>query len=99
MLNSAGTVAPQIEEILDGVRDMQLTYLVNGGAGYLTAAGVGTANAALSVADNWDTVLAVAVNLQLTSIDASLTAAQAATLNASRLVRNVNFVVNLRNRS
>jgi type IV pilus assembly protein PilW len=92
------TVAPQTEEILDGVRDMQLTYLVNGGASYVTAAGVDTSNAALSVADNWDTVVAVAVNLTLSSIDSNLTTA-ASTVNTSRLTRNVNFVVNLRNRS
>jgi type IV pilus assembly protein PilW len=72
------------EEVADGVRDMQLSYLVSGSAAYV---------AATAVAD-WSTVTAVRVNLSYEGPDQGTSTAGT----AQRLVREVAFTVNLRNR-
>jgi len=72
------------EEVADGVRDMQLRFLLVGGTDYV---------AADTVAD-WTRVLAVRLDLGFESPDV-----QAATTSANnaRLTRTVGFTINLRN--
>ncbi len=71
------------EEVAEGVRDMQLTYLVAGGADYVAAA---------AVAD-WSQVTAVRFDLAYESPDAGVSTTGV----GQRLVRTVAFTVNLRN--
>lgn len=71
------------DEVAEGVRDMQLTYLVDGGTDYVAAA---------SVAD-WATVVAARLDLVYEGPDTGA-ATNAA---AARLTRNVGFTVYLRN--
>ena len=73
-----------IEEVAEGVRDMQLSYLVNGAANYVDA---GTVTAA-----EWPLVTAVRFDLTFESPDTGINAA-----NGQRLARNVAYTVNLRN--
>lgn len=55
MINKAGAPDKLVQEIAEGVSDMQLEYLVAGSSGYVTAENVG----------NWSQVLAVRVNLTM----------------------------------
>ncbi len=72
------------EEIAEGVRDMQLSYLVDGAADYAAAAAVAAAE--------WERVIAVRFDLTFESPDSGINAAT-----GQRLVRNVAYTVNLRN--
>jgi type IV pilus assembly protein PilW len=69
--------------VAEGVRDMQLRYLVSGASAYVAAA---------AVAD-WSQVLAVRFDLTYESPDTGFNTNAAAT----RLTRTVGFTVNLRN--
>lgn len=71
------------EEVADGVRDMQLTFLQGGGDAYV---------AATAVAD-WTQVTAVRFNLSYEGPDAGVSTTGA----GQRLVRNVAFTVSFRN--
>ena len=71
------------EEVAEGVRDMQLRYLVANGASYVAAATV----------TDWATVTAVRFDLTYESPDASVSTATA----GGRLTRPVSFTVNIRN--
>ena len=71
------------EEVAEGVRDMQLRYLVASGTSYVTAASV----------TDWNTVTAVRFDLSYESADASVSTATA----GARLTRPVSFTVNIRN--
>lgn len=70
------------DEVAEGVRDMQVTYLVGGATGYVAAA---------SVAD-WSTVVAARFDLVYEGPDTGAT-----TTAGTRLTRNVGFTVYLRN--
>lgn len=71
------------EEVAEGVRDMQLTYLVNGGTDYVAEGSV----------TDWSQVTAVRFDMTYESPETGVTAASA----AQRLTRTVGFTVNLRN--
>ena len=71
------------EEIAEGVRDMTLTYLVDGAAGYVAAASI----------TDWSTVTAVRFDLTVESGETNLST-QSAT---PRLTRTVSMTANLRN--
>lgn len=73
------------EEVADGVRDMTLTYLVNGATDYVAASAV----------SDWSTVISVRMELTFETADvqASVTASAA----SARLRRTVAFTMNLRN--
>lgn len=71
------------EEVADGVRDMQLTFLIAGSNDYV---------AATAVAD-WTLVRAVRFNVSYEGPDAGVST----TGTGQRLVRNVAFTVNFRN--
>lgn len=72
------------EEVAEGVRDMQLSYLVTGATDYVTADAVASAD--------WERVTAVRFDLTYESPDSGINAA-----NGQRLVRTVAYTVNLRN--
>lgn len=72
------------EEVAEGVRDMQLSYLVDGQADYVDAGAV--------TAAQWETVTAVRFDLTFESPDSGINAAT-----GQRLVRTVAYTVNLRN--
>ena len=72
------------EEVAEGVRDMQLTYLLPGAADYVTAD--------LVPAANWENVTAVRFDLIFESPDSGINAAT-----GQRLARTVAYTVNLRN--
>lgn len=57
--NNAGAVGAVREEIVEGVRDLQIDYLVEGGAGYVAAGGVA----------DWSTVTSARIRLTLTTTD------------------------------
>lgn len=90
LVNSSGVVAPQAEEIVDGVRDFQLTYLRSGQSAYQTAAQIGAS------ADSWREVVSVNITLNLSTTDIGLTTGHN-TGNASRLNRVFTTAINLRN--
>lgn len=73
-----------IEEVAEGVRDMQLSYLVTGAADYVTADAVAAAD--------WERVTAVRFDLTFESPDTGINAAT-----GQRLTRTVAYTVNLRN--
>jgi type IV pilus assembly protein PilW len=73
-----------VEEVAEGVRDMQLSYLVSGAADYATAGAV--------AATDWENVTAVRFDLTFESPDTGINAA-----NGQRLARTVAYTVNLRN--
>ncbi|HRD96708.1 MAG TPA: prepilin-type N-terminal cleavage/methylation domain-containing protein [Rubrivivax sp.] len=73
-----------IEEVAEGVRNMQLSYLVTGAADYVTADAVAAAD--------WERVTAVRFDLTFESPDTGINAAT-----GQRLVRTVAYTVNLRN--
>lgn len=72
------------EEVADGVRDMQLTFLVSGGTDYVVAASV----------PDWNQVMAVRLDLTFESPDVQ---AATTTANNARLTRTVGFTINVRN--
>lgn len=72
------------EEVAEGVRDMQLSYLVGGSADYVTAGAV--------AADQWENVTAVRFDLTFESPDSGVNAAT-----GQRLARTVSYTANLRN--
>ena len=76
--------APQVEEVIDGVQDMQITYLLTGSANYVAANAV--------PAGRWTDVVSVRVNLMLQSDDAIGTG-------GVRLQRPIVQTINLRNRT
>lgn len=90
LVNSGGVIAPQAEEIVDGVRDFQLSYLRGGHVAYETAAQIGPS------ADSWREVVAINVTLNLATLENSL-ATGGVTGNASRLNRVFTTAINLRN--
>lgn len=92
LVNTGGTVAPQVEEIVDGVRGMDIEYLVVNADGSLPANYVNAAAVA-----NWNLVIAARISLTISTIEQSLTTGNAAG-NNTRLTRVLTHVVNLRNR-
>lgn len=75
---------PQVEEVIDGVANLQLTYLLPGGNAYVAASAVPAAR--------WREVTAVRVQLFLQGADRAGTDGQG-------LRRTIEHVVNLRNRT
>jgi type IV pilus assembly protein PilW len=73
------------EEVAEGVRDMQLSYLLTGASSYVGASSVGAAN--------WGNVLAVRVDLTVESDENRV----GTTETAKRITRSVSFTANLRN--
>ena len=73
------------EEVADGVRDMQLGFLVTGGVDYVPAA---------AVAD-WSRVMAVRFDISYEGPDVNSSTVPGA--NGARMTRGVGFTVNLRN--
>lgn len=71
------------EEVADGVRDLQLGYLITGGADYVAAAAV----------TDWSRVMAVRFDITYEGPDAGAST----TANGARMTRNVAYTVNLRN--
>ncbi len=72
------------QEVAEGVRDMQVTYLVKGGSGYLSAA---AANAA-----GWANIAAIRVALTFETVDRVSTSAS-----SPRVQRTINLTLSLRN--
>jgi type IV pilus assembly protein PilW len=83
--NGAGGAVPVAEEIVEGVRDMQVRYMVAGV--YRTATEV----TALS---NWNQVSGIEIALTIEAPDANTSSAAL----GARLTRSLSHVVNLRNR-
>lgn len=84
------------EEVTEGVQDMQLTYLVPGGASYSTATSVEAAN-------KWKDVTAVRIDLTLQAAAGALTANEIRGTNADgssagAITQTLSHVVTLRNR-
>lgn len=84
--NGAGSAAQVAEEIVEGVRDMQITYRLPGGD-YLTATDITALN-------RWNEVVAIQIQLDIDAPDTG-TATNAV---GARLTRRISHVVNLRNR-
>lgn len=76
--------SPQVEEVIDGVANLQLTYLLPGGGAYLNAPAVPNAR--------WREVTAVRVSLALQGVENVGTDGQG-------IRRTLEHVVNLRNRT
>ncbi|WP_018229253.1 PilW family protein [Methyloversatilis universalis] len=83
--NGTGTAAPVVEEVVEGVRDMQVTYVL--GTQYLTA------NQITSI-PNWELVTGVEIQLVIESPESGTTSGAA----TNRLTRTLIHMVNLRNR-
>ena len=83
--NGTGTAAPVVEEVVEGVRDMQVRYVL--GAQYLTA------NQITSVPD-WELVTGVEIMRVIESPESGTTSGAA----DARLNRRLTHMVNLRNR-
>lgn len=71
------------EEVAEGVSDLQLSYLVDGGTDYVGAATV----------TDWSRVLAVRVDLRFEGADSGVSTRGT----SQRLLRDVGFTLNLRN--
>lgn len=76
------------EEIVEGVEDMQLEYLVNGATDYVSA----------SSAIDWSTVTAVRIRLQMTGTRGALTGREIQGADGTVLDRFSTNVVTIRNR-
>ena len=74
------------EEVADGVRNLQLGYLLDGASDYVAAG---------AVAD-WGRVTAVRLDITYEGPDVNV-ATNGSSTNAGRLTRNVGFTINLRN--
>lgn len=74
------------EEMVDGVRDMQISYLRRGATQYVPASGLTTAD--------WANVIAVRIAIEVESPEAT-----ASTTANQRLVRSFTHYVNIRNRA
>ena len=72
------------QEVAEGVRDMQVTYLLNGASSYVSAASVGAAN--------WANVTGIRVALTFESVDRVSTASA-----GQRIQRTINLSLSLRN--
>ncbi|HEY9193748.1 MAG TPA: prepilin-type N-terminal cleavage/methylation domain-containing protein [Methyloversatilis sp.] len=79
---SGGSAQPVVEEIVEGVRDMQIRYMVSGT--YVTAASV----------TDWTQVTGAEITLTIDAPDAGTSTASS----SARLSRTLTHVVNLRNR-
>ena len=75
-----------VEEVADGVRNLQLGYLIDGAADYVAAS---------AVAD-WSRVTALRMDVTYEGPDANV-ATNGNAINAGRLTRTVGFTINLRN--
>ena len=84
--NNLGSAQPVAEEIVEGVRDMQITYRLPGGD-YLSATDITALN-------RWNEVVAIQIQLDIDAPDTG-TATNAV---GARLTRRISHVVNLRNR-
>jgi type IV pilus assembly protein PilW len=82
-VNQGGVLVVRDQEIAEGVNDMQLQYLLKGGANYVNATAV--------TADRWDEVTAVRVVLDVLSADR-------AGAGGAQLNRRIAHTVALRNR-
>ncbi len=82
---TAGVPAMATEEVAEGVRDLQITYLLNAGTVYVNATAVAAAN-------RWNEVAAVRIAMTVEGNDLIGT-------NGQRLNRNIIQTINLRNRS
>lgn len=79
---SAGSAQPVVEEIVEGVRDMQIRYMVSGA--YVAAGSV----------TDWSQVTGAEITLTIDAPDAGTSTASS----GARLSRTLTHVVNLRNR-
>ena len=79
---AAGSAQPVVEEIVEGVRDMQIRYMVSGT--YVTAGSV----------TDWSQVTGIEITLTIDAPDAGTSTASS----SARLSRTLTHVVNLRNR-
>lgn len=84
--NNLGSAQQEAEEIVEGVRDMQITYRLPGGD-YLSATDITALN-------RWNEVVAIQIQLDIDAPDTG-TATNAV---GARLTRRISHVVNLRNR-
>lgn len=83
--NQSGVAAIAREEIVEGVTDMQITYLVAGAAGYVPASAI--------AADAWADVSSVRVTLSLQGVGEGVTGTD-----GSPLQRSMSHAIALRNR-
>ena len=83
--NGTGTAVPVVEEVVEGVRDLQVWYVL--GTDYLTANQITTTA-------NWELVTGVEIRLVIESPESGTTSGAA----ANRLTRTLIHMVNLRNR-
>jgi type IV pilus assembly protein PilW len=84
VVNEAGVLAVREQEIAEGVNDMQLQYLLDGGVGYVDATAVTAAN-------RWNDVTAVRATLAILSADG-------AGVGGAQLQRRITHTATLRNR-
>lgn len=84
LVNQGGALVVRDQEIAQGVNDMQLQYLLEGGADYVDAT-------AVTAADRWDEVTAIRVALDVRSADRAGVA-------GAQLNRRIAHTVTLRNR-
>ena len=73
---------------IDGVRGLKIQYLTNTATNYVDASGVA----------DWATVVSAKLQITLSTLDTGLSTTAASTINASRITRDLTYVVNLRNR-
>ncbi len=74
------------EEVADGVRDLQMVYLQDGGSDYVAAGSV----------TDWSRVTAVRLDITYEGPEANV-ATNGSAANAGRLTRSVGYTINLRN--
>jgi type IV pilus assembly protein PilW len=82
--NDAGTLKVDVNEVVDGVQDMSLKYLLAGAASYVDATSV--------TAADWASAKVVAVNVDLT-----LEATEPTSIDGKKLQRHMQLVVTIRN--
>lgn len=75
-------------EVIEGVEDMQITYLETGASGYVAAGSV----------TDWSQVLAVRIEMLVTGTEGALSARETQGVDGQALRRRVTHVVQLRNR-
>lgn len=92
VVNRSSTETPNVidtQEIAEGVQDLSLTYLSNGGAGYVDATTVGA---------NWAGVVAVKADLNMAGTEGALSEREVQGTDGEALNRWTSNIVNLRNR-
>ncbi|HEU4622772.1 MAG TPA: PilW family protein [Burkholderiaceae bacterium] len=88
LVNNSGTTAPVASEVIEGVNDLQISYLLSGGADYVDASAINAAD--------WEKVIAVRLSIGFMGPDPYVTTSAAS---SGQVTRSLTHVIALRNTS